>query len=304
MRKNFYIAIFLVFGWLFSCLPVFANEGRGQVIWTKKPGARTGLYTTPNRFVAKGVGFSVNALYYFGDVDNEGMAFHGGFNVNNLSLGCGLSMAYQIPMSNHVNMRFALCGGYLHGNNEEMFKALPEPRDDYRSFKSIFIQPVVGVQYYPFSNAGFYLYGGVAFTFSFITNYKFYYNYRVEGSSEKLRDFVEGSTYGILPMVQGGFGYSWRLTDNWSLSAEFLIEYGILDTHYVNLDAYPMAPTQNASELTKGSTTGKWIGKGGQLFDRWNDGWFQLGITVSYQWRTCEHCSIINNYHHIRGRRH
>lgn len=304
MKQPIQIALLFVFGIVFLCPDSYAAGGKEQIVWGKKPGHKTGLYTTQNHFVAQGLSLSVNALYYFGDVDNEGMAFHGGFNTHNLSLGGGLSLVYHMPVSKHCNLRFALSSGMLGGNNEEKFNNLDPPRDDYRSFKSFYVQPAFGVQCYPFSNAGFYLYAGIALTASFITHYEFYYYAYQEGSNEKTREKIEGSTYGFLPMVQGGLGYSWQLTNAWSLSAEFRIEYGVVDLHYMNLDAYPMVFTQNNKEINRGSTTGKWIGRDGAENSRWNDGWFMLGITVAYQWRRCEHCRIINNYRHIRGRRH
>ena len=53
-------------------------------MWAQ-PNSKTGLYATKNQFVSQGLSVSVNALYYFGDVDNEGMAFSGGFNKDNLT---------------------------------------------------------------------------------------------------------------------------------------------------------------------------------------------------------------------------
>ena len=52
-------------------------------MWTKKTSRQTGLYTTKNYFVSHGVGVTASAMYYFGDVDNEGVAFNGGFNLDN-----------------------------------------------------------------------------------------------------------------------------------------------------------------------------------------------------------------------------
>jgi hypothetical protein len=80
----------------------------------------------------------------------------------------------------------------------------------------VIIQPSVGVQYYPFSNAGFYLYGGLAVTASIITDYQFYYYKHTDSGRE--RTLLRGKTFGFLPMVQLGIGYSWRLTDSWLMS--------------------------------------------------------------------------------------
>ena len=294
---------FLLFVIVLLALPmaVMAKSGHKRVVWNSKASSRTGLYTTKNYFVSHGVSIGVNAMYYFGDVDNEGVAFKGGFNKNNVSYGGGLNFTYNLPAGNHCNLKFGLMGGTLNGNNKVKFNNLSDPRDDYRKFSSILIQPAVGVQYYPFSNAGFYLYGGLAVTGSIITNYEFYY-YRSEGS-QKVRDKLEGSTFGILPMVQLGIGYSWRLTESWIMSAEIMLQEGLIDTHYMNLDAWPLAASQNSAGVELGNSFGKWTDRYGKEHIHWNDGWFQVGITVTYQWRNCEHCRIINNYAGIKPNR-
>lgn len=277
-----------------------AKQGHDNIVWTKRPGSRTGLYTTQNYFVSNGVSISAFGMYYFGDVDNEGVAFNGGFNLNNLSLGGGLNFAYQMPAGNHCNLRFSLLGGTLRANNELKFNSLPEPRDDYRRFNAIVAQPAFGVQYYPFSNAGLYLYGGVAITASIITNYEFYYYKRV--GSQKERTLLQGKTYGILPMVQLGLGYSWRLSASWSLSLEFMVQEGLLDQHYLNLDAYPMAAGQNSDGVELGGTGLTYINRYGKETLHWNDGWFQLGLTLTYHWRNCETCRL-NTYHRVKMHR-
>ena len=277
-----------------------AKQGHDNIVWTKRPGSRTGLYTAQNYFVSNGVSISAFGMYYFGDVDNEGVAFNGGFNLNNLSLGGGLNFAYQMPAGNHCNLRFSLLGGTLRANNELKFNSLPEPRDDYRRFNAIVAQPAFGVQYYPFSNAGLYLYGGVAITASIITNYEFYYYKRV--GSQKERTLLQGKTYGILPMVQLGLGYSWRLSSSWSLSLEFMVQEGLLDQHYLNLDAYPMAAGQNSDGVELGGTGLTYINRYGKETLHWNDGWFQLGLTLTYHWRNCETCRL-NTYQRVKMRR-
>ena len=160
MRAHCLHSIVLIWALLVLISTVSAADSKRQV-WRQRSNSRTGLFTTKNYFVTEGVSLNVSGLYYFGDVDNEGVAFHGGFNLNNLSLGGGLQFSYQIPAGNHCNIRFGIMGGTLRGNNEEKFKSLPDPRDDYRRFHSVVIQPSVGVQYYPFTNAGFYLYAGI-----------------------------------------------------------------------------------------------------------------------------------------------
>lgn len=292
--------VLLILSMLIACPSVVIakpKKVKDKIVWTKTPNKRTGLFSTRNYFVSHGVSLNLSAMYYFGDVDNEGVAFTGGFNKENMSYGGGLQFAYTMPAGNHCNMRFGLMGGTLNGNNKVKFDNLELPRDDYRKFQSILIQPSFGVEYYPFSNAGFYLYGGVAVSASIITNYEFYYMASHEGSADKTRELLKGNTFGILPMVQLGLGYSFQLTQSWTLSIEAMIQEGLVDTHYMNLDAWPLAASQNTAGVELGNSFGKWTDRYGKEHIHWNDGWFQLGITISYRWRNCERCRILNLGH-------
>ncbi len=299
MRHRLFI-IFILCGLALSPLSVHAQRYEKEVknpriMWTRQPNSGSGLYTTRNYFVAPGVSFSAGALYYYGDVDNIGLPFNGGFNVKNL--GGGFSFSYQHPISRHCNLRVGLMGGLLGGDNTAKLQALPDTlrRDDYRKFQSVLVQPYVGVQYYPFSQAGFYLYGGVGFTASIITSYDF----KIQDSEQHLK----GSTYGLLPMVQLGLGYSWLLSTSWSMSAEIMVQQGLCDEYYWNLDAYPLAASQSSSGQNYGTGGTSYKGSDGKLHHKWSDGWFQVGITVTYQWRNCETCRTINNYAGIKPRK-
>ena len=289
------IGILLIFSPLAQARP-----GRDRVVWTQKANNRTGLYTTKNYFVSHGVSLSFAGMYYFGDADNEGVAFHGGFNPKNLSLGGGLGINYTLPLGNHCNMRFGAMGGTLRGDNTAKFQSLPEPREDYRKFHSWFIQPAVGVEYYPFSQAGFFIYGGLAVTASIIDKFEFYY-YSHQVIQEKP---LTGKTYGILPMVQVGLGYTWQLAEGWTLSLEAMVHEGLVDAHYMNLDAFPLDASQNSEGVALGSVGGKWTDANGVEHIHWNDGWFQVGFTISYRWRNCETCRNSHNYGNMKvGRR-
>lgn len=303
MKRYQYFALILLGGFLFQSLAVQAAdylEGERRVAWAKKPG-KTGLYTTKNYFSSHGISINGNAMYYFGDVDNVGVAFHGGFNKNNVSYGGSVAFAYVLPASTHCNLRFSLLVGGLGGNNTEKFLNLKKPRLDSRSFKSVIIQPAFGVEIYPVSTAGFFLYAGVAVAGSIITEYDFKYYTRV-GDEKELKE-VKGSTYGILPMVQLGLGYNWRLTESWALGIEVLLNEGVIDTQYINLDGWPMAASQNSAGVELGRTFGTYTDDDGNKHIHWNDGWFQLGIKVTYRWNNCEKCRVLNNYRHIRPQR-
>lgn len=305
MKRDRSVALIILCGLLLISPVVSAKQGQDRIVWTSKQNSQTGLYTTKNYFVSHGVSLGVNALYYFGDVDNEGVAFHGGFNLENLSIGGGFNFGYTLPVGNCVNLRFAAMAGTLRGNNTLKFQSLPEPRDDYRKFQSVIIEPSVGVEYYPFSNAGFYLYGGLAVTGSIITNYEFYYYYSTPGGRVRSENPLTGKTFGILPMIQLGLGYSFRLAPSWVLSLELMVQEGLIDTHYMNLDAFPMAANQNDQGIALGNPNQleKWTDREGKEHIHWNDGWFQFGITVSYRWRNCEHCRILNNYSGIKPKK-
>ena len=304
MRRHLYTTFVTLCVLLLLAPSITAKNSRWKkerIVWSQKPTGKSGLYTQHNFFISHGVTLNANALYYFGDVDNEGVAFNGGFNINNLSYGGSLVLGYMMPASTHCNLRYTLMGGTIHGNNEAKFKQLNPPRDDFRRFRAILIQPAFGVEIYPFSRAGFYLYAGVAVTGSIITNYEFFYYKSMP--SGKVLDKITGSTFGILPMVQVGLGYSWRLNESWALSAEIMLQEGLVDLHYMNLDAYPMAASQNSKGITMGSLGATYVNRYGEKTLHWNDGWFQIGLTISYRWNTCEHCRIINNYNNIKPAR-
>ena len=217
-------------------------------------------YSQRNFFISQGITISANAMYYFGDADNESAIFSEGFKWDNLSLGGGIAISYTMPVSKHCNLRYTLLGGALHGNNEANFRR--RGRTDFRRFKSVLLQPAFGVEIYPCPRAGFYLYGGVAVTGSYITK-------------------VEENTYAFLPMVQAGLGYSWRLAESWALSVELMLNEGLVDRPHMNLDGYPTtAPSQSNKNTI-----------------RWNDGWYQLGLTVSYRLHPCKKCRILDNYY-------
>ena len=277
---------------LFVCTPILAatpkkggtkaeekpHQKKESIVWSETQHKQTGLYTTKNYFVSNGVSLGFNLMYYYGDVDNMGWGtiVNGGFNVKNLSLGGLLGFGYLMPLGNCCNLRFNLGAGRLNADNTEMFKKLDPPRTDYRKFESWFIQPSVGVEYYPFWNAGFYLYGGLAITTSVSIKYDF---------TDKKGNQYTGNTFGILPMLQLGLGYSISLTQSWTLNIELLAQQGLCDYYYMNLDAYPLHANQNEKLKAEGRnlTNGREI---------WSDGWLQFGITVSYRWRNCEKCRL------------
>ena len=244
----------------------------------------TGLYGH-DKYISSGITFGGNVAYYYGDADHTGLAFNGGFNKNNIG-GCAtVYYTMGLPATGCLNLRFGLQGGIMRGNNKEIIKTNLN-RDDYRIFKNYFIEPSIGVEIYPFAflGAGFYLYGGVSFTAGII-EYDYAFFKRVE--HKRVLTQITGNSFGFLPMAIVGIGYSWPLGESWLMSAELMLHEGFVDTYYMNLDCYPMAPSQNTEHATigRGAGQGKWVDQNGELHMRWDDGWFQFGFAVSYRFR-------------------
>ena len=302
--KHTFLTCSILLGLLFYAPDMQARQGVDRVVWRQKPSSHTGLYTTQNYFVTHGVSLSFAGMYYYGDADNMGVAFNGGFNPKNLSLSGGLTFAYNMPLGNHCNLRAAIMAGTLQGNNKEKFEKID--RVDFRKFHSWVVSPSVGVEYYPFTKAGFFLYGGLSVTASIIDEYEYWHTIR-EGKDKVLKPVSGGNIFGILPMIQLGLGYSWRLSDSWNLSVELMVQEGLIDTQFMNLDGIPMDPSQNSYGVAIGSSFGTWIETlpdGREIKHiHWNDGWFQVGITISYRWSNCEFCRNSAYYGKIRGRR-
>ena len=83
MKFRTHIALFLVGLFLAASLPLSARNNnkyntnrysKPRIVWGAKQNRNTGLYSMRNSFVSHGVTLNVSALYFFGDVDNEGRA--------------------------------------------------------------------------------------------------------------------------------------------------------------------------------------------------------------------------------------
>lgn len=301
IMKRYYLSTFVIIGaLLMMSLEVMASPYAQRVVWKNRQSDQTGLYTTKSHFSNDGISIGVHALYYYGDADNMGIMLTGGFNPANI--GGLVTFGYHMPISTHVIMRFSLSGGMVRSDNTEKFKALTPARDDYRSISAWFAQPAVGFEWYPINKYGFFIYAGLSFTASAI-NYQFYY-YPTKTSP---RDVVSGKTYGLLPMIQGGLGYSWNLSQSWMLSVQAMFQEGLVDSQYMNLDAFPLDKKQNDKGVALGTAGGYWYSTNAngqkQKHIHWNDGWFQLGITLTYRWSNCEQCRLLNNYSSIRTSR-
>ena len=272
-RKH--IVFLVLFGLFVGALSGYAAPRRNT--WNKHASRRTGLYASQNQLVTQGISINISGLYYFGDAENTGFVFNGGLNPKNFAVGGALRAAYTYPMGSYCNLRPSLSLGVLDGNNEAKFKSLG--RNDFRSFHSWFILPSVGVEVYPFKWAGFYLYGGLGLSITIIDKFKFQ-NILVNDEYKT----IQGSTYSFLPMFQVGLGYNWNLPESWAIGIELMGNMGFIDLPYANLDAYPMAASQNKEGVAIGSTSINYKSADGVNRIHWTDGWFQFGITASYRW--------------------
>lgn len=238
-----------------------AQHEQTDLVWTKQVNKRTGLYTKQNDAIANGLTISFNTMYYYGDVDRGGLAFNGGFQKQNVSFGGAATFAYTMPSGRHTNWRFGLSAGALKGDNSFSYP------DRYRKFNSIFGEASVGIEWYPFSQAGLYLYGGIALTYSHIT-----YDFMA----------AKGKANTILPMVPLEIGYDFKIGKSWGLKINVALHQGLCDTPHCNLDAYPMEGSQNQDGVS--------FGRGGG--NKWADGFFQVGLSLTYRWHNCETCRL------------
>ena len=234
-------------------------------VWGKKTNRQTGLYTVKNRNIASGVCLNFNAMYYYGDIDMLDQAFLHGFQPQNLSIGGGLHFGYLRPLGRFCNWRFSLGFGLLHGNDSARY----EMQDDVKvpvgkgKFNSVFGEAAAGVEFYPFPRAGFYLYAGLGLAVSYI-NYDFF--------KSRLPDPKNGSTVSVLPMIPLEIGYNFYLGKSVFLGVSVSVHQGLMDIGHANLDAWPLETTS--------------------VF-QWGDGYFQIGLSLSYRWHNCEACRVI-----------
>lgn len=192
-----------------------------------------------------------------------GYAFQHGFQRQNLSLGGSLVLSYLHPWGNHINWRFSVSGGYIHGNDsaryemQEVNGQMQNVRIGKGSFDNAFGELFVGVEWYPFPRAGFYIYGGFGMNVSFID-----YDFTPSGRGT-------GSVVSVLPMLPIEIGYNINLTHGFYLTIMASVHQGLLDVPNSNLDAYPLVKSSRF---------------------QWGDGYFTVGLNFSYRWQKCEPC--------------
>ena len=225
-------------------------------IWAKKPRKSTGLYTIHNQNIGNAISLSINATYYYGDIEMHDQAFVQGFQPQNLSIGGSMAVGYHMPISRFFDCRFSLGMGYLHGNDSV--------RVDYQkgSFSNIFGELNAGVEFYPLPRAGLYIFAGLGLNLSYI-NYDFH---------EKHPDLGAGSTISFVPIVPIEIGYNFDLGSSCFLGISVGIHQALMYMGRSNLDAWPLYTTSTKFQ--------------------WSDGYFTIGLSFSYRWHNCESCRI------------
>lgn len=222
-----------------------------------------GLYSRKHSSVGRGIQLSFNAIYYYGDVDMLDQAFVHGWQQQNLSLGGSLKFDYLHQIANTCNLRMTLSGGYLHGNDSNRVQENPDTGLQEHigkgSFQNGFGEASVGVEWYPFSKADFYIYAGLGFSVNFI-NYDF-----------SRLGIAPDQKVTVVPVLPIEIGYNFDLTHGWFLSIFASVHQALMDTPNANLDAYPIKKTSRF---------------------QWGDGYFTLGLSFSYRWQHCAPCRL------------
>ena len=235
-----------------------------DLVWAKRMNKTTGLYARRQNGQAHAVSLTLDAAYYYGDVENWGLAMVGGPLLDNIS---GIAKVnYTQPVGTIINIRYSLGAGLIRGDNS--YYAQRNEGLSYRKFNSVTALAAVGVEVYPIPDAGFYIYAGLMFDYSHI-NYTY-------------SKIYNGTNESFLPMIPIEIGYQFYLGRSWLMNVHVGAAQGLLDTETFNLDGYPHRHiTSNGTVIPMGLS-----------HNRLADGWFNLGITISYSWHNCETCRI------------
>ena len=211
-----------------------------------------------NSRVAPGLGLTVTALYYYGDVDMLGIAFKEGFQKHNLTAGGQINFAYMMPAWNSANWRFTLAGGWIHGNDKTRSGTYHKG-----FFETYFGELDAGIEWYPFRQAGFYIYAGLGAN---LNSAKYDFTRANRG---------KGQMFSFLPMVVGEIGWNFAVKGAWYLGINASIHNGLVDINHMNLDGW-----------YSGSQTGR------------PDGYFTIGLTLSWRQgkgKSLCPCRFLNN---------
>ncbi len=267
MKRNHIISLIVLLCWVAipsTTLSAKPREELGDWVWSSHANKRTGRYAERTINAQHTVSLHVDGLYYYGDVEPRGWKFFDDFTHANLGLQIGGS--YTQHLTRRTNMRYSLYYNYVGAKDNSV----------YRMFDSHSGKAALGVEWHPFigKGSGFYLYGGAAVQLNGV---------RLAWSTEEneylsqvgdYKNIKRSVTY--LPMVVGEIGYNFKLgtQDNWLLGVHVGLSYGLIDEKYINLDGWP-TPSHIQTPNNK-----------------WSDGYYSVGLTLSYTWKQCKQCRL------------
>lgn len=282
MKIQKIVSCLLVGGLMMLALPAQAQrvEGKRSDVKASKRFAKKEVDARVTKKNSKstlhlyhGIVVTLNGIYYSGDVTKPMELFKEGA----LAGGGSLTVNYKLTFNEYVSMRFGVQGGLMAGNNKGTKK---EKGGNLREFKSMFAEPFVGVEVYPFRNYGFFLYAGIG---GVVSNIKYHHTSHITRTDINYdkQDLKEG-ILSFCPTWQIGVGYNWWLDKDWTLGIELLGQMGFRDGFKTGLDAWPDPAGYGYDEKA-----GKKPQDGSAEAKAYKsaldpDGWLQLGIVVSY----------------------
>ena len=238
---------------------VFAQAyKKPDVVWTQNMNGRTGLYTHKTSAVAQAMSLTLDAVYYYGDMEKGGI---NGIHPENI--GGVAKINYAQPLNEFFNLRYSIGLGYLRGDNSN-YLGEDEPADRLRSFNSLIAQASVGAEFFPIPGAGLFIYAGVLLNYSHP-----HQTYTSRGT------LYNRETNCFLPMIPIEIGYQFNLTRSWLMNVHLGVVQGVCDVDVFSLDGWPINMNIPHTE------------------NKWADGYFNIGITLAYTWHNCETCRLI-----------
>ena len=285
------------------------RKPRTDVAWNKKTRSYKGLYT--RRTIVPDYYFSIRgaATWYVGDFGGKSNAFQNYIEMNQFIRENDLSASEanaarsanwsgaggfmcNLILSSHFQLRTQIMVGNLRGNNKffnEQFDAHDAMGDTTsafwtcpgREFSSIYLEPQIGVEYYPVKKVGFFLYAGVAVTMGWATKYRFTFpDYRDEWNEtrQEINNLAEANPPFIInPHIPFGFGYKQKIGKDWLLGIEYILHVSLLNVNKVSFDGWPY-------EWETGAAVGYRVDKNQR------DVYSEFAVTLSYMYHTCPTC--------------
>lgn len=282
IKRSLFTALLQVLLLLIPVMLWAEPYNKPNITWSKTMNSRTGRYVSKGSSMDHSVSLALDAIYYYGDVENHGLAIAGGplFADN---IGGMAKFNYHQPVSSIVKMRYSLGGGYLRGNNQVYAEKYDTPSS--RKFNSWVLNAAVGVDIFPIIDNGFYIYVGFMFNYS---NVNFFYNDIPNPAAS-----MTWSNHSFLPMIPVELGYQFTLGKGWSMNVHVGVSQGLVDGDTFNLDAWPHHKVYDDYPNIVGTkAAGGYDGPNGNRTGHCFDGWFNLGVTISYSWHKCEICRL------------